>query len=279
MIRFDEFPTLKSRFYFPVLVKIFLLALNTSAKLALVIAFSGLLSFVMISSSLPQTLAQDSDFNMSELAGNSTYDLTKLLSTFKPVNGSYSNPDQGFEITFPQGWEGTEILVPFGKVVSASPLAEALNATDMSKFSAMSIVFVDNRNNTALSAISDLSNPADNATASQDAKYIEAADCGSLVFSPVTLDGIKGEQVTYSCEDIPIGAGSNTTAKTKGITFATNDDSLIFVSFSASPDIYDLDVPKFEQSLKTVKISNPGDILNSHTYQEYKKLLDQNIAK
>jgi hypothetical protein len=260
-------------------VKRYLLALNTSAKLVFVLAFSALLSFVMISSIQPQTFAQVSEFNMSDLAGNSTSDLTKLLASFKPVNGSYSNPDQGFEITFPQGWEGTEILVPFGKVVSASPLAEAVNATDMSKFSAMSIVFVDNRNNTALSAISDLSNPADNATVSQDAKYIEAADCGSLVFSPVTLGSIKGEQVTYSCEDIPIETGSNTTAKTKGITFATNDDSLIFVSFSASPNVYDLDIPKFEQSLKTVKISNPGDILDSQTYQEYKKLLDQNIAK
>lgn len=279
MIRSDKFPTLKSRFYFPVLVKPFLLALNTSAKLALVLAFSALLSFVMISSSLPQTVAQNSDFNMSDFASNSTSDLTKLLASFKPVNGSYSNPDQGFEITFPQGWEGTEILVPFGKIVSVSPLAEALNATAMSEFSAMSIVFVDNRNNTALSAISDLSNPADNATASQDAKYIEAADCGSLVFSPVILNGIKGEQVTYSCEDIPMGPGSNTTAKTKGISLATNDDSLIFVSFNASPNVYDLDILKFEQSLKTVKISNPGDILHSHTYQQYKKLLDKNIAK
>jgi hypothetical protein len=275
----DEFPTLKSRFYFPVLVKPFLLALSTSAKLALVLAFSSLLSFVMIPPSLPQTFAQNSNFNMSDLAANSTSDLTELLASFKPVNGSYSNPDQGFEITFPQGWEGTEILVPFGKIVSVSPLAEALNATDMSKFSAMSIVFVDNRNNTALSAISELSNPANNATATQNAKYTEAEDCGSLVFSPVILDGIKGEQVTYSCEDIPMGAGSNTTAKTKGITLATNDDSLIFVSFSASPNVYDLDIPKFEQSLKTVKISNPGDILDSHTYQEYKKLLDKNIAK
>jgi hypothetical protein len=259
-------------------VKPFLLALNTS-KLVLVPALLALLSFVLISSSGLQTFGQDSDFNMSDLVNNSTSDLNKLLASFKPVNGSYSNPDQGFEIIFPQGWEGTEILVPFGKVVSASPLAEALNATDMSKFSAMSIVFVDNRNNTALSAISDLSNPADNATASQDSKYIEAADCGSLVFSPVTLGGIKGEQVTYSCEDIPMGLGSNVSAKTKGITFATIDDSLIFVSFSASPNVYDSDIPKFEQSLKTVKISNPGDILNSQTYQEYKKLLDQNIAK
>jgi hypothetical protein len=233
----------------------------------------------MISSSGPQTFAQDLDFNMTDLVGNSSSELSKLLASFKPVNGSYSNPDQGFEIVFPQGWEGTEILVPFGKVVSASPLATGMNVSDMSKFYAMSIVFVDNRNKTALSAISDLSNPADNATASQDAKYIEAAKCGSLLFSPVTVNNIKGEQVAYTCEGIPVGTGSNISERTKGITFATNDDSLIFVSFSASRNVYDMEIPKFEESLKTVKISNPGDILNSQTYQEYKKLLDQNIAK
>jgi hypothetical protein len=257
----------------------FLSVSNRFVRLAGTLALSSLLSVVLISSGGPQTYAQNLDSNISNILSNSSLDLTSLLASFRPVNGSYSNPDQGFEITFPQGWQGTEILVPFGKVVSTSPLAAVLNATNMSKFSTMSIVFVDNRNSSALSAISDLSNPADNATISKDAKYIQVADCGSLAFSPVTVGGIKGEQVSYSCEGIPMETGTNISAKTKGITFATSDDSLIFVSLSASPDVYDSDIPKFEQSLKTIKIHKPGDILNSKTYLEYRKMLDQNIAE
>ena len=55
-----------------------------------------------------------------------------------------------------------------------------------------------------------------------------------------------------------MGMGTNISAKTKGITFATEDNSLIFVSFSASPNTYDLDIPKFEEALKTLKISRPA---------------------
>jgi hypothetical protein len=245
-----------------------------------VLVLLALVSAVTIASGETQTFAQNSDNNnMSDMAGNASSDLTGLLWSFNPVNGSYTNPDQGFQITFPQGWVGTEILVPFGKVVSASPLAAVLNETNMSKFSAMSIVFVDNRNNSALSAISDLSQAADNTTISKNAKYTKVGDCGSLVYAPVTLVGIAGEQVTYFCQSVPMGTGTNISAKTKGITFATEDNSLIFVSFSASPNVYDIDIPRFEEALKTIKIVKPGNIRDSETYIEYKKLLDRNIAK
>jgi len=260
-------------------VILFFPAVSGFVRVAEGLMLLALVSAVTIASGGAQTFAQNSDNNMSDIAGNASSDLTSLLASFKPVNGSYTNPDQGFQITFPQGWMGTEISVPFGKVVSASPIAAVLNTTNMSNFSAMSIVFVDNRNNTALSAISDLSKASDNATISKNAKYTEVGDCGSLVFTPVTLGGIAGEQVTYFCEGIPMGTGTNISAKTKGITFATEDNSLIFVSFSASPNIYDLDIPKFDEALKTLKISQPGDIRDSHTYSEYKKLLDRSIAK
>ena len=73
--------------------------------------------------------------------------MKRLLSSFKAVNGTYKNPDYGFEIAFPQGWVGTEFSGPFGKIVSTSPFQLGTNPNGLS---AMSIMFVDNKNNTAL---------------------------------------------------------------------------------------------------------------------------------
>ena len=115
-----------------------------------------------LSLGLPRVLAQDFNFNLSDITDNSSFDFKRLLSSFKAVNGTYKNPDYGFEIAFPQGWVGTEFSGPFGKIVSTGPFQLGTNPNGLS---AMSIMFVDNRNNTALATISNLTNPL--GTASQ----------------------------------------------------------------------------------------------------------------
>lgn len=224
-----------------------------------------------LSFGLPRAYAQESDFNFSDLSGNSNLDLKSLLSSFKPVNGTYNNADYGFEIVFPEGWIGSEFSAPFAKIASVSSSEQSPNMVD---FSAMSVMFIDNRNNTALSTITNLSKPMGAATP-QSSDGAEETRCKSLSFSPVTINGIKGEEGTYICENVPLGLGSNASAKTTGITFPTNDDSLIFVSFTASPNHYDKDLPNFVQSVKTIKLSSPGDLSSSPTYKEYKKVLSQ----
>ena len=179
---------------------------------------------------------------MSDITDNSSFDLKRLLSSFKAVNGTYKNPDYGFEIAFPQGWVGTEFSGPFGKIVSMSPFELGTNPNG---FSAMTIMFVDNRNNTALAMISNLTNPLE-ATASQGSgldSIKEEPHCKSLSFSPVTINGITGEEGTYTCENI-----------------------------------YEKELAKFEDSVKTVKISNPGDITTSDTYKAYKKAQSQQLS-
>lgn len=262
---------LKSQLQFPFLMEQFFVFVKRPRRLVTAVAFSALFAVFVLLSSPHKSFAQDFS-NFSGTVDNFSSGLESLLPSFKLVNGSYSNPDHGFEIIFPQGWAGTEISVPFGKVVSAGSLDIAMNT---SEFSAMNILFLDNRNNTASEAIANLFNLTDTPTVAtvQDPVNMEGSQCDPPSFAPVTINGIKGEQVSYKCEDIPVGPKSNMSVKTKGLTFVTNDDSLIFVSFTASPDVFDQDIPKFEESIKTVKISNPGDISNSPTYNEFKKLL------
>src|SRR6476619_6905975 len=76
---------------------------------------------LVLSLGLPRVLAQDFNFNLSDITDNSSFDFKRLVSSFKAVNGTYKNPDYGFEIAFPQGWVGTEFSGPFGKIVSTSP--------------------------------------------------------------------------------------------------------------------------------------------------------------
>ena len=231
---------------------------------------------LVLSFGLPRVLAQDFNFNLSDITDNSSFDLKRLLSSFKAVNGTYKNPDYGFEIAFPQGWVGTEFSGPFGKIVSMSPFELGTNPNG---FSAMSIMFVDNRNNTALAMISNLTNPLEVTTSQgSGSDSIEEPHCKSLSFSPVTINGIKGEEGTYTCENIMPGAGQNTSVKAKGFTFATKDNSLILISYTGSQNLYENELPKFQDSVKTVKMSNPGDISTSDTYKAYKKALSQQLS-
>jgi hypothetical protein len=73
------------------------------------------------------------------------------------------------------------------------------------------------------------------------------------------------------------GTGQNASVKAKGLTFATNDNSLILISFAGSTNLYDKELSNFEDSVKTVKISNPGDLSTSEIYKAYKKALSQQL--
>jgi hypothetical protein len=234
------------------------------------------LALVVLSLSLglPRVLAQDFKFNLSDITDNSSFDFKRLLSSFKAVNGTYKNPDYGFEIAFPQGWVGTEFSGPFGKIVSTGPFQLG---TSPNGLSAMSIMFVDNRNNTALATISNLTNPLGTASQGSASGSIGVPRCKSLSFSPVTINGIKGEEGTYNCENIMPGNGQNASIRAKGFTFATKDNSLILISYTGSQNLYEKELSKFEDSVMTVKISNPGDISTSETYKVYKNALSQQL--
>jgi hypothetical protein len=93
--------------------------------------------------------------------------------------------------------------------------------------------------------------------------------CNNLPSQSVSINGIKAEQISQECIDEEGGAN----LKGKGYAFATKDDSLIVIGFlSNSTDSYNQYLPLFEESVKTIKISQPGDIATSQIYKKAKEL-------
>ena len=93
--------------------------------------------------------------------------------------------------------------------------------------------------------------------------------CATTVES-VVINGITAQKRSDECEstvpDFP---------KTKSVdyTFATKDDSIINLLFMGeSGSVFDKYLSQFEDSVKTVKISNPADIQSSPLFQELEKL-------
>lgn len=217
------------------------------------------------------SIGQAFNINLSKLTGDKGMNLKGLFSSFKRINGTYVNPNYGFEIIFPQGWKGTEFSDPSGNLASVSSSERKLGSTD---FSGMIVKFLENRNNEAISTISNLTSPI-----GPSASEGVGAKCRGLSFSPVTIGSIEGEQATYVCEIMNPITGSNKSIHSLSSTFATKDDSLILISYYGSKNQYDINLPKFEESLKSVKITNPGDISSSATYSVYKKVLTQQASK
>ena len=95
-------------------------------------------------------------------------------------------------------------------------------------------------------------------------QYKKDAKCDKTV-APVVINGATGQQISYECQGPFAG-------KIRAYAFATKDDSLIQVSFFGSSNSgFDKYLPQFEDSIKTLKISNPIDIQSSQIFQEYQK--------
>jgi hypothetical protein len=140
----------------------------------------------------------------------------------------------------------------------------------------MTISFLNNRNIAASSSISNLTNPLGVDAASPPGGTTDS-QCKPTSFTPVTINDIKAESTDLECVNNSFGTGENFSTRAKSVAFVTSDDSLISVLLVASPDIYERDLAKFEDSVKTVKLSKPGDISLSPTYRTYKEVLNQLI--
>ena len=78
--------------------------------------------------------------------------------------------------------------------------------------------------------------------------------------------------MTFICANL---AFSNANMKVKGYTIAKADDSLIAISLAGTEDAYTKELPKFEESVRTIKLPDAADISNSAAYNEYKKILNK----
>jgi hypothetical protein len=236
----------------------------------------------------------DEEFSQSE------EDLSSFLSSFMTeVNGTYMNPDIGFQIDLPAGWKGIEINFLINSVFAVPGetnldlLEEGEDFQEPATF--MTIQGIDQGSfNELESLVSELPALEGGGVGDEEGTPLQgsgnplgttatpfgdnAVSCSYSQPSFVTINGINAEERVAECIDEEGGGelvGGVTNLKTKSYTFATQDNSLIVLGFYGnSTSIYDQNLPLFEESVRTISISRPADIATSEIYNRYKELLE-----
>ena len=241
------------------------------------------------------------DLNFSEIPefdgefAQSEEGLSSFLSSFMTeVNGTYMNPNIGFQINLPAGWKGIEINFLINSVF-AVPRETNLGLLGEGEedfqepATFMTIQGIDQESfNELQSLVSELPALEEGGgvggeegsplgtTASPFAN--NTVSCRYSQPSFVTVNGINAEERVAECSDEEGGGelvGGVTNLKTKSYTFATQNNSLIVLGFYGnSTSIYDQNLPLFEESVRTISISRPADIATSEIYNRYKALLE-----
>jgi hypothetical protein len=231
----------------------------------------------------------DEEFSQSE------EDLSPFLSSFMTeVNGTYMNPNIGFQINLPAGWKGIEINFLINSVFAVPGETniglpgEGEDFQEPATF--MTIQGIDQESFNELESLVSESPALEEGgggvggeegsplgtTASPFAN--NTVSCSYSQPSFVTVNGINAEERVAECTDEEGGGelvGGVTNLKTKSYTFATQDNSLIVLGFYGnSTSIYDQNLPLFEESVRTISISRPADIATSEIYNRYKALLE-----
>ena len=236
-----------------------------------------------------------SNLNFSEFPelNNSTQseEFASLFSSFMTdVNGTYTNPDIGFQIDLPTGWKGKEINFLIKSVFAAPGEINLLELEgeyfqDLATF--MTILGIDEGTFNMIEGFSKL--PAlEEGVVGEEETLLQGSDPLNTTTTPfgntdvlsctfsqpsfVIINGINAEERSGECIDEE-GGGIN--SKTKSYAFATQNNSLIVLGFYGnSTGAYDQNLPFFEESVKTINISRPADIAASEIYNRYKELVE-----
>jgi hypothetical protein len=178
------------------------------------------------------------------------------------INGTYVNPDVGFQVDLPKDWNGKEITFLLDMVVAAPTEVEIESIDEPG--TAMIIQVLDKEAFNELARVQ----------GGDPLAMQEGDQCKELPASFVGINGLKAEQRSGDCTG---EEGSNT--KIKAYTFATADGTIILLAFSSdSINDYNRYLPQFEESVKTIRILQPGDVVTSELYKKHKELEMQTQA-
>lgn len=142
-----------------------------------------------------------------------------------PVAGEYR--ESGFEITFPEGWQGA--------LINDSPVVSPPEQTDV----LLGVVSVGRTETRDLILSEILLGPNTNSTA-----------CPAVSNELVRLNGTKVFRTVHECMDDPY-------RKTESYVFFTLTKSFAATYSASSADAFDRHAPDFYASLQTVKIDEP----------------------
>lgn len=241
-----------------------------------------------------------SGLNFSEFSGFNNSDSSEdfdssLLSSFMTdVNGTYVNPNIGFQIDLPTGWKGNEINFLINSVFAAP---EEINLLELEEAfqnlpTLMTVVGIDEETLDMIEGFSELATLGEGGEIGEEDTLLQSSEpqnttitllgnntlsCTHSQPSFVTINGINAEERLSECIDKDGGGGMS--LQTKSYTFATQNNSLIVVGFYGNSTItYNQYLPLFEESVRTININQPADIATSEIYNRYKELVHTQLS-
>lgn len=240
-------------------------------------------------SSFSELMSGQNFTNFSEFDNLTDFTMPNLF--FQDVSGTYTDSDIGYQIDLPKDWKGKESKFMMN-MVFASP--EEMNLEDIDEPGTSIILFgLDKEYFEMLNNLTQISSFEEGSNDELAIGGIEKEDddedflqdrgslnnnnptsdsimdsCNDFQTEPITINGMNAEQIIADCID-----EKGLYTKVKIYAFATSEDSLILTGlYSNSNNEYNQYLPLFEESVKTIKITNPGDIAKSETYKKYKEM-------
>lgn len=227
-------------------------------------------------SSFSEIMSGQNFSNSSEFDNLTDFAMPNMF--FQEVNGNYMDSDRGYQIDLPKDWKGKESKFIMN-MVFASP--EEINLEDIEEPGTFIILFGLDKE--YFDMLTDLTQLPSFQEDSNDEQLLQDSDsltnnnpssdsildsCNDFQTEPITVNGINAEQIIADCID-----ENGIYTKAKIYAFATSDDSIILTGlYSDSNNEYNQYLPLFEDSVKTIKITNPGDIAKSESYKKYKEI-------
>lgn len=227
-------------------------------------------------SSFSEIMSGQNFSNSSEFDNLTDFAMPNMF--FQEVNGTYMDSDREYQIDLPKDWKGKESKFIMN-MVFASP--EEINLEDIEEPGTFIILFGLDKE--YFDMLTDLTQLPSFQEDSNDEQLLQDSDsltnnnpssdsildsCNDFQTEPITVNGINAEQIIADCID-----ENGIYTKAKIYAFATSDDSIILTGlYSDSNNEYNQYLPLFEDSVKTIKITNPGDIAKSESYKKYKEI-------
>jgi hypothetical protein len=232
-----------------------------------------------------------SEFPDFELPPLTTDDFESSERNFPDVKGTYLNSDIGFQVDLPKDWKGKEINFLMNMVFAAP---QEINLEKLEEPG--TLIIISGMDQKIFDRLTNFTKQLPTFKGEEEGggagtggvlggggvlgllqgsgqldmptSTINTDACKEFQTSFVTINGINAEQAVVNCVD---EQGKN--IKAKSYVFATQDDALIILGLvSKSTNEYNQYLSLFEESVKTIKISNPGDIATSEIYKKYKEL-------
>ncbi len=171
-----------------------------------------------------------------------------LPSIITNISGTYANPNLGFEITLPKGWQGIEV-VNIG-MVSPSGINPATGGLRPSGELKKVLLVLG-----SIKASDFLANKYEhNASTYQEFVKMTSKSIGCTVLSDsfVKINGMNSEDVIQQC-------GRLGEEKSLSYIFASGKN-IIFIGLKGIRSAFEHNFEKFRQSMQTLKIDKPVDI-------------------